>query len=200
MRRSPLVALLVVLALVVAAVAVAQEGDPPTLTAPQAVGISERTADLSAIADTDGLGGTLSVRYGRSAATPTATVTLVRIPHATKAGRAGGSVMDLAPGTTYHYRLILTTLTGTAATPDATFTTAGRVAATSARCRVPRLTGRLWPVAHRALRRANCRTGNVRRPVRTARPMTLVVVSQTIAAGRVRPAGTRVGVRLKVRR
>ncbi|MCW2995910.1 MAG: hypothetical protein JWQ18_3405, partial [Conexibacter sp.] len=39
-----------------------------------------------------------------------------------------------------------------------------------------------------------------RRPVRTARPMTLVVVSQTIAAGRVRPAGTRVGVRLKVRR
>jgi len=200
MRRSPLIALVLGLVLVVAAIATAQEGDPPTLTAPQAVGITERTADLSAVADTDGLGGTLSVAYGRSAASPTATATLARIPHGTKPGRAGGSLMDLVPGATYHYRLTLRTLNGTATTPDATFTTAGRVAATSARCRVPHLTGRRWPVAHRALLRANCRTGTVRRPVRTARHQTLVVVSQTIAAGRVRPAGTRVGVRLKVRR
>jgi hypothetical protein len=199
MRRSLLLTLLILMAAAVAgAVAYAASGSDPTLTAPQATAIVERSAEVSAIADTRSVGGTLSVSYGTNALSGLTTVALTTIPRGAKLGRAGGFVMDLEPGTTYHYRLMLTTIDGTATTPDATFTTAGRTRA--ARCRVPALTGRTWPVAHRALLQANCRTGTVRRPVRTARPRTLVVVSQTIAAGRVRAAGTRVGVRLQVRR
>jgi hypothetical protein len=199
MRRSPLVALLLVLlSALAAAVAVARDDDAPTLAAPQASGITERTAELSAIADTGGVGGVLSVSYGRHALTELTTVTIARIPRGAKLARVGGVVMDLDAGTTYHYRLTLSTIDGTATTPDATFTTAGGAQAAS--CRVPVLRGRTWPVAHRALRRSGCRTGRVRRPAHVHHGTTLVVASQTIAAGRVRAAGTKVGVRLAVRR
>jgi hypothetical protein len=198
MRRLAIVLVLLAAAATAGAVAYAASQDTPSLTAPEATAITQRSAELSAIADTGKVGGTLTVSYGTNALSELSTVRLTTIPRGAKLGRAGGFVMDLEPGTTYHYRLTLTTIDGSATTPDATFATAGRPAAT--RCRVPALKGRTWTVAHRALLRANCRTGRVRRPGHVARSATLVVASQTIAAGHVRAAGTRVGVRLKVRR
>jgi hypothetical protein len=195
MRRS-LVIVLVLSALVAAAAgAYAAADDAPTLTAPQATAISARAAELSAIADTDEIGGTLTVSYGHSAVTPLTSVTLVKIPRGAKLGRAGGVVMDLEPGTTYHYRLTLTTIDGSATTPDATFTTAGRAARTH--CRVPALKGQTLPVARRALTRAGCRTGRVRRPAHAGGHARLVVAAQSVPAGRVRATGTKVALRLR---
>jgi hypothetical protein len=88
----------------------------------------------------------------------------------------------------------LTTVSGTVSTPDATFTT---TRAPTARCRVPALKGRTLSSARRALRRGGCRTGHVRRPAHVRRGARLVVAAQTVPAGRVRAAGTLVGLRLR---
>lgn len=46
------------------------------------------------------------------------------VPGAAAPASLGAALQDLAPGTTYHYRLVATNDHGTTATPDATFTTA----------------------------------------------------------------------------
>jgi hypothetical protein len=126
----------------------------------------------------------------------TTKVPLGTIEHGTEAGRTGGVVTGLSAGTTYHYRLSLTTVEGTISTPDAAFTTT-RASQSAARCRVPVLKGRTLSAAERALRRANCRTGRVRRPSHARQGARMVVAAQTVPAGRVRPLGTRVGLRLR---
>ncbi|HWH93316.1 MAG TPA: fibronectin type III domain-containing protein [Baekduia sp.] len=173
------------------------DGHRPSISAPLATGVGQRSAELTAVVETAGLGGSLTVSYGRTSVLTTK-VALGTIAHGTDAGRTGGVVAGLAPGTTYHYRLALTTVAGTIATPDATFTTSGAVSGASVRCHVPALKGRTLGAAQRALRRAACATGKVHRPAHADPGARMVVAAQTIPAGGVRPAGTRVGLRLRV--
>jgi hypothetical protein len=169
----------------------------PSITAPQAAAVSQRSAEVSAVVDTAGLGGSLSVAYGRGSAATTRLL-LGTIGHDTPAGRRGGRVSGLTPGTTYHFRLTLTTIDGTVTTPDATVTTAPATTQATSACRVPALKGRTLTSARRALRRAGCRTGQVRRPTHVGRGRRLVVAAQSVRAGRVVAAQTRVNVRLRI--
>lgn len=73
------------------------------------------------------------------------------------------------------------------------------------RCRVPRMAGRSLGSARTLLRRAHCRLGPVTRPRprtvrgRKVRLRPLVVAGQSVRPGRLRPAGTRVALRLRER-
>lgn len=189
MRRL-LTAVIACCVLIVSAAAIAADRRP-SVSAPQATRVGTHGAQLTAVVDTAGLGGKLSVAYGRSSIA-TAKVALGTIAHGTEPGRTGGVVTGLSPGTTYHYRFALETEAGTTQTPDATFTTARAVT-----CRVPMLRGRSLPAARRALRRVHCDLGRVRRPAHARRGARMVVAAQTVPAGRVRAAGTRVGLRLR---
>jgi hypothetical protein len=192
MRRLVLVALC---AAVPAAAVARAAAHHPSVGSPQAAEVGRHDAQLSAVVDTAGLDGTLDAAYGASSVTTTR-VRLARIPHGGKPGRVGGAVTGLRPGTTYRYRLLLTTADGTVQTSDATFTTARATVEATSACRVPRLRGRALGAARRALRRAGCATGHVRRPAHVRRGRHLVVRWQSVPAGRVRPAGTRVDLRL----
>jgi hypothetical protein len=66
------------------------------------------------------------------------------------------------------------------------------------KCRVPKLRGKTLPAAKRALLRAGCRVGKLSGT--KARGKTVRVRSQRIRAGRVVPAGTKVRLKLAVRR
>jgi hypothetical protein len=65
-------------------------------------------------------------------------------------------------------------------------------------CRVPKLRGKTLPAAKRALRRAGCRVGKLSGT--KARGKNVRVRSQRIRAGRTVPAGTKVRLKLAVRR
>jgi hypothetical protein len=71
-------------------------------------------------------------------------------------------------------------------------------AATLRKCRVPKLRGKTFPAAKRALRRAGCRVGKLSGT--KARGKNVRVRSQRIRAGRSVPVGTKVRLKLAVRR
>src|SRR4051812_26299117 len=125
-RLTPLLLLLVLLVTALAAVPMAMALRSavrrPSVAAPQAGLIGARGATLTAVVDTAGLGGSLSVAYGRTSALTTR-IALRTIAHGTAAGRTGGPIRGLAPGTVYHYRVSLRTDEGTVVTPDATLRT-----------------------------------------------------------------------------
>jgi hypothetical protein len=198
MRRLVIAATIALLTAAAVAVPVARalrgaNARRPSVSAPLATDVGPRSARLTAVVDTAGLGGSVTVAYGRTSLLTTK-VPLGTVSHETGAGRMGAPVRGLAPGTTYHFRMSLTTVSGTVSTPDATFTT---TRAATARCRVPALKGRTLSSARRALRRAGCATGHVRRPAHVRRGARMVVAAQSVPAGRVRAAGTLVGLRLR---
>jgi hypothetical protein len=196
MRRLVLVALC---AAVPAAAVARAAAHHPSIGAPEAAEVGRHAAQLSAVVDTNRQQGVLEAAYGPSSVVTTR-VRLATIPRGRDAGRFGGTVSGLKPGTTYHFRLRLTTAEGTVKTPDATFTTARATVRGTSACRVPRLRGRPLGAARRALRRAGCRVGDVRRPAHVRRGRRLVVRWQSIPAGRVRAAGTRVDLHLRAAR
>ena len=198
MRRLVIAATIALLTAAAVAVPVARAlrastAGRPSVSAPLATDVGRGSARLTAVVDTAGLGGSVTVGYGR-ASVPTTWIPLATLTPDTDAGRMGASIRGLAPGTSYHFRLSLTTVSGTVRTPDATFTT---TRAATARCRVPALRGRTLRSARRALRRAGCGTGRVRRPAHVRRGARLVVAAQTVPAGRMEAAGTLVGLRLR---
>jgi hypothetical protein len=71
-------------------------------------------------------------------------------------------------------------------------------AATARKCRVPKLRGKTLPAAKRALRRAGCRVGRLSGT--KARGKNVRVRSQRIRAGRSVPVGTKIRLKLAVRR
>jgi hypothetical protein len=93
----------------------------PTGTTGQAVGITESTATLQGIANTQGLPGTAHFLYGTTTNFgATATVTLQ--PEA-GAQSPSMTLSGLKPSTTYYFTLVVTTPDGTANSTTATFKT-----------------------------------------------------------------------------
>lgn len=89
---------------------------------------------------------------------------------------------------------------GPADVNPATRTTSGSTSTSTNRCVVPKLKGSTLAKAKRALKRAHCRLGKVRKPGHVRRGFQLVVGSQSPAAGSSRAAGAKVAVRLVARR
>ncbi len=102
------------------------------------------------------------------------------------------TLTGLKPNTTYHYRIDAANRNGSAAGGDRTFRTA------PVRCIVPHLAGDSLKAARRALAKGHCRLGKVTRPHHVAPHTRLKVKSQRPPGGSVRPAGTKVSVRLVV--
>jgi YD repeat-containing protein len=100
------------------------------------------------------------------------------------------SLTHLKPGTTYHYALVASNRNGTSTGSDHTFRTP------SFSCHVPSLIGDTLRQARKALADHHCRLGHVSRPRHTKRRAHLTVSSQHPRAGAVKPAGTRVAVKL----
>ncbi len=102
----------------------AYEVAPPFIGASSATSTGLTTASLNAsVMNPDVFGGTVSFQYGTSTAYGTTTAS-----QAIAAGRAstpyGASLSGLAPGTTYHFRVVATNPDGTTFGPDEQFTTA----------------------------------------------------------------------------
>jgi hypothetical protein len=91
---------------------------------PVVTDITRSGAVATATADPGFLGGSYSFRYGTTAGYGLMTSS-VPLLGATGLQTASTSLAGLAPGTTYHVQLVITAPDGTAASPDATFTTAG---------------------------------------------------------------------------
>lgn len=99
------------------------------------------------------------------------------------------AVSGLTPNTTYHFRIVATNALGfvTAGT-DQTFTTAPI-------CKVPKVKGKKVRAARKAIKKANCKVGKVKK-VFSSKVKKGRVVSQRPKAGKTGPAGMK--VKLKV--
>jgi hypothetical protein len=109
-------------------VAAAEESSLP---APQAVGVTAGHAVLQAKLAPGVKGATASFEYGTTAAYGT-TVTAAPAPLPKSGATATATIDGLAPATTYHVRVVLTTKDKQDEGPDATFTTAAAPPAPSA--------------------------------------------------------------------
>jgi len=158
-------------------------------------GVSTSGAALHAAVNTAGLAGTARFAYGPTTAygafsAPVALGALASVQGA--AAQLGG----LQAGTTYHFRLEVTTVDGTFTGADAAFTTAKPPAPKPrVSCHVPKLKGKTLAAARRALKKAHCALGKVHKPHHAHGR--LVVRRQSPSAGKVRRAGTRVAVTLR---
>jgi hypothetical protein len=167
----------------------------PTAAGLQVSNVTATSADVSGVAGAIDIGGSASFDYGTTPAYGSS-ASLVLSPGLLSQAvstRIGG----LAPSTTYHLRLAVTTPDGTALTGDATVTTPALTA--PAACRVPKLRLLSLAKARTALAKAHCALGTVKRPKRhlsRKQKRRLVVVSQSPAAFTSLQAGVRVKVRL----
>lgn len=165
----------------------------PDAATARSIGVRSNTATLTGTVNPRGAPTTYHFQYGTTTAYghSTPSVTLA-------AGTRSDSVMDgikhLKPGTTYHYRVLATNRNGSATGLDRTLHTQ------MLRCHVPKLKGDTLKQARRALTRAHCRLGRVHRPRHVRHGAHLSVSSQSPSAGVVRPAGSKVSVRLSAGR
>ncbi|HZV72367.1 MAG TPA: right-handed parallel beta-helix repeat-containing protein [Conexibacter sp.] len=177
----------------------AVERTTPTTGAAFADGITPTSATLHATANTIGLGGSARFAYGPTTGYGAFTAAL-GLPVTTGAQGEAAQLTGLQPSTTYHFQLLVTTPDGSVAAADQAFTTASvSRPPPAAKCRVPKLIGLTLSRASRALRGAHCKLGTVKRPRarrghRASRG--LVVRRQSLRAGSLRQAGTKVGVTL----
>ena len=96
---------------------------PPLVAPAAATNVAKRGATLNGTVDPQGLGTTYRFEYGTTTSYGTFT------PTANAAAGNGAVAVDapvtgLAPGTTYHFRLVATSADGTTSSADAQFTTA----------------------------------------------------------------------------
>jgi len=97
-------------------------------------------------------------------------------------------VTGLRPGTTYHFRVVATNIAGFAtASADATFKTPA--------CIVPKLKGKKAKATRKALKKANCKAGKVRRSF-SGKVNKGRVIKQRTKPGKVLPAGAKVGIKV----
>jgi len=94
---------------------------PAPDVAASATDVAQTTANLSGSVTTV-LAGDAHFEYGVDS-TYGSIAGASPLPGATSAAAVGAALAGLAPGTTYHYRLVASNAHGTTATPDATFTT-----------------------------------------------------------------------------
>ena len=101
---------------------VQEDAQPPAVTTAGPIGVGDTTATLGGTVDPAGVLGSYHFEYGPGpeygAVTPTVALGPDIVPLTVSAGIGG-----LAPGTTYHYRLVATNSHGTSAGGDAAFTT-----------------------------------------------------------------------------
>lgn len=119
--------------------------------------------------------------------------------------RSGGlgvafQLTGLQPATTYHMRFRVTTVDGLGGSGFRTFRTEPQTTPAPVRCEVPNLRGLTLKTARRELKRDHCRLGQVRYSHSGKARRHPVVISQSPQALSVRPAGTKVDVRLSRRR
>jgi len=159
--------------------------------------VTGTSATLHATADTIGLGGSARFAYGPTTGYGAFTATL-GLPIAAGAQGLSATLTGLLPGTTYHYRLLVTTPDGAVTGADSAFKTTTR--SPPPVCKVPKLTNLSLSHAGRALAKAHCKLGKVtypraRRGAR-ARRAGLVVRKQSRRAGARFPDGAHVNVTL----
>lgn len=101
----------------------AYEVAPPFIGAASAVTVGLTTASLNAsVVNPDVFPGTVSFQYGTSTAYGT-TIASQAIPAGGAPGVYGASLISLAPGTVYHFRVVATNPDGTTFGPDQQFAT-----------------------------------------------------------------------------
>jgi hypothetical protein len=188
----------------------AVERAKPTTGAASVVNITPIGASVLAEVNPFELGGSVSVAYGTTPAYGSLSAAQT-LPEATLSQTVAVSLTSLAPSTTYHLQLRLTTPDGTTVSPDATFTTAATGLApppppgpmpVAVKCIVPRLHGLSLGKAKTALVKAHCALGSVKQPKHLSRAQKkrLVVLAQSPAAAKTLPAGTSVALTLGVPR
>lgn len=177
----------------------------PSAVTGAALNVTSASATLTGTVSPFGLGGTARFRLGPTAAYGTLTSWA---PFAAAAGPApiSTTVTGLSPATTYHARLDVATIDGSASGADVTFTTApaqsggggngGKTA--PPRCVVPALKGLTLPTVRSRLKKAHCKLGTVHKPRHVAKRARLVVSRQSPAKGRRLKAGAKVAVTLAV--
>ncbi len=180
----------------------AVETTTPTASGLQVSNVTTNSADVSGVTGTIDLGGAASFDYGTtpaygSSASSTLSAGLLSQNVAT-------TISGLAPATTYHLRLVVTTPDGSATTADATFTTNASPSIPPpppppAACKVPKLHRLSLVKAKKLLANAHCALGTVTRPKghhSGKQGRKLVVGSQKPAAGSSLPAGAKVKLKL----
>jgi hypothetical protein len=185
----------------------AVERTSPTAGAPNVVNIASTSANVLAEVNPFELGGSVSVAYGTTTAYGSLSAPQA-LPEATLSQTATVSLAALAPSTTYHVQLRITTPDGTEVTPDATFTTAAPPPPApgpppaAVKCVVPHLRGLSLAKARTALVKAHCALGRVKQPKHLSRAQKkrLVVQAQSPAAAKTLPSGTSVALTLGVPR
>ena len=98
---------------------------PPTIGSAAAHFVNENSAVIEGEVNPEGLGTTYQVQYGTSAAYGASSPGSAAIAPLTNPQGTFVSLTGLAPGTTYHYRLVASSQAGTSYGPDETFTTSG---------------------------------------------------------------------------
>jgi len=102
-----------------------EEGALPVVTVATATGVSESAATVHGTVNPEGFATTYHFEYGTQAEDFEASSTPANAGAGTQAVQASATVAGLRPGTTYHYRVIADSATGTEASGELTFTTAG---------------------------------------------------------------------------
>jgi hypothetical protein len=182
----------------------ATESTVPTAAGLQVSNVATTSADVSGVAGTIDLGGSASFEYGTTPAFGSSASLGLSAGLLTQ--NVATTIGGLAPGTTYHIRLVVATPDGSAATAGATFTTRASTPAPlspappPAACRVPKLRLLSLAKAKKALTNAHCALGTVTRPkgrhLSRKQKRKLVVVFQSPAAPATLKAGAKVKVKL----
>ena len=152
----------------------------PGVVTGSATGIGPTSATVSATIQSGGLDTTVYVDVGTTAVYGWRTSSN-RISAGTRSASATAFLAQLNPGATYHYRFGAMNAGGTALGQDRTFTTL-RAQRDPPACVVPMLRGKTLPAALRALTKAHCAVGRVRRAY-SNRSTRGRVISQRPAAG-----------------
>lgn len=163
----------------------------PTATTGRPRNVHAKQATLTGTVDPQLAPTVFRFQFGRTTSYGNSTPAFALTPRSSPVS-VSVRLIGLKPGTTYHYRLLVSNEDGSAAGLDRSLRTP------PVRCVVPRLIGDSLNAARQALARSHCRLGHVTRPHHIARHAKLRVKSQHPSPGTVRPKGAKVGVKLGV--
>jgi alpha-tubulin suppressor-like RCC1 family protein len=104
----------------------ASEGPLPSTTTESASSVSESGATLHGAVNPEGFATRYHFEYGTEAENYGASTTSVEAGAGSELVHVSSALTGLQPGTTYHYRIIADSATGTSAGADTTFTTGGK--------------------------------------------------------------------------
>lgn len=164
---------------------VTKAGAPSAATLPAGV-LSSNGAVLNGLVNPNSGATTYRFEYGTTPAYGSATA-------AAPAGADSGvhpvaqAIAGLKPNTTYHFRVVAAGTGFVTAGADATFKTPA--------CIVPKLKGKKVKAARKALRRANCKPGKVKRSFSGKFDKGRVIKGRA-KPGKVFPAGAKIGIKV----